>query len=355
MAFVLHVPQDSEDQGSRGEESEESELHLSFHQIIQEQSGGPAEDGLELQPRAPGAGEASASHHQALLAPEAAAHSSATLRILASMPSRTIGRSRGAILSQFYNRTVRLRRRDSRPALRGLGRSARPSLRLYDLELDATALAEEEKRVLLVKELQGLPLAQRDHMLRGMPLSLAEKRCLREETRAPRRRSPGPLACCSRLRYACALALHDLGLALLAGLRALAPWHYALKRIGGQFGSSVLSYFLFLKTLLAFNALLLLPLLAFLVGVQAAFPPAPRGPRPAFTGLELLTGAGRFTDTVMYYGHYSNGTLNQPCAGPPDGGQCAPQAASLPYSMPLAYLFTAGAAFFTTCLTLVYR
>lgn len=36
-----------------------------------------------------------------------------------------------------------------------------------------------EKRVLLVKELQGLPVAQRDHMLRGMPLSLAEKRCLR--------------------------------------------------------------------------------------------------------------------------------------------------------------------------------
>ncbi|XP_036268101.1 transmembrane channel-like protein 6 isoform X3 [Pipistrellus kuhlii] len=361
MAFVLHVPQAPEDQGrepSPCEESEESELHFSFHQLIQEQSRGPGEDRLELPPRAPGPGAAgaAASHHQALQAPEPAAHSPATLRILASMPSRTIGRSRGAIISQFYNRTVRLRRRDSRPALRGLGRSARPSLRLYDLELDATALAEEEKRVLLVKELQGLPLAQRGHMLRGMPLSLAEKRCLREETRAPRRSRgrPGPLACCSRLRYACALALHDLGLALLAGLQALAPWHYALKRIGGQFGSSVLSYFLFLKTLLAFNVLLLLPLLAFLVGVQTAFPPAPRGPRPAFTGLELLTGGGCFTDTVMYYGHYSNGTLNQPCAGPPDGGQCAPEAASLPYNMPLAYLFTTGTAFFITCLTLVY-
>lgn len=88
-------------------------------------------------------------------------------------------------------------------------------------------------------------------------------------------------------------ALHDLGLGLLSGLQALVPWHYALKRIGGQFGSSVLSYFLFLKTLLAFNALLLLPLLAFLVGVQAAFPPAPRGPAPTFTGLELLTGGVR--------------------------------------------------------------
>lgn len=92
----------------------------------------------------------------------------------------------------------------------------------------------------------------------------------------------------------CPQALHSLGLGLLAGLHALRPWRYALKQIGGQFGSSVLSYFLFLKTLLAFNALLLLPLLAFIVGVQAAFPPpAPPGSVPSFTGLELLTGGVR--------------------------------------------------------------
>lgn len=88
-------------------------------------------------------------------------------------------------------------------------------------------------------------------------------------------------------------ALHDLGLGLLSALHVLTPWRYALKRIGGQFGSSVLSYFLFLKTLLAFNVVLLLPLLAFTVGVQAAFPPEPLGSVPAFTGLELLTGGVR--------------------------------------------------------------
>lgn len=62
-------------------------------------------------------------------------------------PDRTpAGRSRGAIISQYYNRTVRLRRRVSRPELRGVGRSARPSLRLYDLELDPVALEEEGER-----------------------------------------------------------------------------------------------------------------------------------------------------------------------------------------------------------------
>lgn len=285
---------------------------------------------------------------------------------------------------------------------------------------DGLPCPSAEKRVLLVKELQGLTVAQRDHMLRAMPLSLAEKRCLRsvpaglglggpethpllgwavgrdgpepvgwsppwsspdaasacrEETLTPRekrwgqRGRRGRLSCCSRLRYACVLvgaplwdgagggpasflycpargvpspsawvwgrecpprpaappplpaapacwargacrghprvltrrtvlplspqAWRDLGLGLLPGLQALAPWRRALKRIGGRFGSSVLSYFLFLKTLLAFNALLLLPLLAFIVGVQAAFPPAGSGPVHAFTGLELLTGGVR--------------------------------------------------------------
>ncbi|XP_032471976.1 transmembrane channel-like protein 6 isoform X10 [Phocoena sinus] len=368
LAFVLNVPETPQDPEDSQEPSpyDESEVHDSFHQLIQEQSRWVAEEGLELQHRALGAGAlgASGSDHQALLGPEGApVYSTATLHILASMPSRTIaastGRSRGAIISQYYSRTVRLRRRAGRPQLRDVGRSARPSLRLYDLELDPAVLEEDEKQGLLVKELQGLTVAQRDHILRGMPLSLAEKRCLREESRPPRgkRRAQGRhglLSCCSRLRDSCILASHNLGLALLSGLQALMPWHYALKRIGGQFGSSVLSYFLFLKTLLAFNTLLLLPLLAFIVAVQAAFPPAPSGSAPAFRGLELLTGGGCFTHTVMYYGYYSNATLNQPCASPLDGCQCTPEAGGLPYNMPLAYLFTVGVAFFITCITLVY-
>lgn len=100
---------------------------------------------------------------------------------------------------------------------------------------------------------------------------------------------------------------------------------------------------------------MLLPLLAFLVGVQAAFPPDPAGPVPTFSGLELLTGGGRFTHTVMYYGYYSNTTLSQSCATPQEGGQCSPRLGSLPYNMPLAYLFTVGATFFITCIILVYR
>lgn len=57
----------------------------------------------------------------------------------------------------------------------------------------------------------------------------------------------------------------------------------------------------------------------------------------------------------MYYGYYSNSTLSQSCDSSRDSSRCSPGSGSLPYNMPLAYLFTVGAAFFITCITLVYR
>lgn len=139
LALALHVPETTGDEDSlEASPYEENEVHDSFHQLIQEQSLRVAEEGLELLSLVPGRGD------QTLRGLEGApAHSTATLRILASMPSRTIGRSRGAIISQYYNRTVRLRRRSSRPLLGNVVRSARPSLRLYDLELDSTILEED--------------------------------------------------------------------------------------------------------------------------------------------------------------------------------------------------------------------
>ncbi|KAM5272737.1 transmembrane channel-like protein 6 [Ctenodactylus gundi] len=355
MALVLNVPETSVQDSEEQEPSpyEESQVHDSFRELIREQSQWVAQEGLELQPLAAEDPRPRGWHdgaQQTFLGPEAAqVYSAATLRILASMPSRTIGRSRGAIISQYYNRTVRLRNlQNSQPLLGTMTRSARPSLRMRDLELDPEALGEDEKRSLLVEELQGLSAAQRDHMLREMPLNLAEKRGLREQSWLPRGRRRARQGrsggfCCSRLASAFR--------SLQALSRLAQPWHYALKQIGGQFGSGVLSYFVFLKTLLALNMLLLLPLVAFLVAVQAAFPPAVPQPGPPCTGLELLTGGGCFTATVMYYGYYSNATLGLPC-GDGDGEPCG--AGRLPYSMPLAYLATTGAAFFLTCIALVY-
>uniref|UniRef100_A0A4W6CC16 Transmembrane channel-like protein n=1 Tax=Lates calcarifer TaxID=8187 RepID=A0A4W6CC16_LATCA len=268
------------------------------------------------------------------------------------MPSRTIGRNRGAIISQYYNKTMQLRRRrQSRPAIRDFSHSARPSIRGYGMEAD-TPDADVTKRERLVNNLQNLSVSDRVRMLRGMPLSVAEKSELRFIL------SLFPIFIFRPIVF----CFFNSWYSWLSFLHSLQLWQVALKRVSGRFGTGVLSYFLFLKTLLFFNLFLFLVMGAFLVLPQAVHPPTPPAEKCIFTGLELLTGAGSFSDTVMYYGHYSNYTLHRSCRD--DGGgqnisvfnRTRPDCVSkhLSYNMPLAYFFTIGVAFFITCIILVY-
>lgn len=65
-----------------------------------------------------------------------------------------------------------------------------------------------------------------------------------------------------------------------------------MKEIGGTFGSSVLSYFLFLKWLLLFNLFSFLINFGFITIPLLVFDPSPKVPaNVSFRGLELLTGA----------------------------------------------------------------
>ncbi|XP_078133322.1 transmembrane channel-like protein 6b [Sander vitreus] len=290
--------------------------------------------------------------------------SSATMKVLSSMPSRTIGRSRGAIISQYYNRTMQLRRRrQSRPAIRDFSCSARPSIRCYGMEVDSTD-AEASKRDRLVNNLQNLSVSDRVRMLRGMPLSVAEKSELRSLALQKEKRtlSGSQIPCCSQLKYYIIIGARQSWYSWLNFLHSLQLWQVALKTVSGRFGTGVLSYFLFLKTLLFFNFFLFLVTGAFMVLPQAVHPPVLPARRSSFSGLELLTGAGYFSDTVMYYGYYSNYTLRESCRD--DGGvqnvslsngtrlDCVSK--HLSYNMPLAYFFTIGVAFFITCIILVY-
>lgn len=286
--------------------------------------------------------------------------SSATMRILSSMPSRTIGRNRGAIISQYYNRSMQLRRRtQSRKAIKDLPRSARPSIRGYGIEPDTTDSAES-KQERLVNNLQNLSVGDRIRMLRAMPLNLAEKRKLRNLTLKDKQsRSSSKLTCCINLKFDIINAFRHGWYSWLSFLHSLSLWQVPLKRISGRFGTGVLSYFLFLKTLLFFNIFLFVVMGAFLVLPQGIYPPELHENRKSFTGLELLTGAGYFTHTLMYYGYYSNDTLKssevnctQTNLSAPAKLQCESKYPS--YNMPLAYFFTTGMAFFITCIILVY-
>ncbi|XP_044156137.1 transmembrane channel-like protein 6 [Bufo gargarizans] len=333
---LLDIPELPEDYSP----CDEQDVHHSFSSVIEDAE---TDTLLELQPRG---------HHAGNGNQPVGDHYSATMRILANMPSRTIGRCKGGMLSEYVNRTVRRRRSKKRPSLYSMERSARPSIRQRDPSVDA----EEEHQRLLASELQKTSGAQRIRLLKSFPLSLRVKRELRYLTvdGGGSWKVGNVNPCCSVPCDCLSLATHRCWLSLLSALYALRPWHAALKQIGGRFGSSVLSYFLFLKTLLGFNLFMSLLCLLFIVTPQAVHPHGSPNVR-TFTSLELLTGAGYFTNTVMYYGYYSNYTLNDDCSSRPNTSECPVDKVWLPYHMPLAYLFTVGVGFLSTCIILVYR
>ncbi|XP_035252814.1 transmembrane channel-like protein 6 [Anguilla anguilla] len=291
--------------------------------------------------------------------------SAATQRVLCSMPSRTIGRSQNAVISQCYNRSVRRLRRQSQPSIRDFSRSARPSIRGYRMEV--TSEDEENTREQLVKNLQALSAGDRIRMLRAMPINMTEKSELRKlacSFKEKRPRSSTGISFFSRVKYYVIITLQHGWCSWLSFLQSLQLWQVAVKTIGGRFGTGVLSYFLFLKTLLLFNVFHFFVNGLFLVIPQAVNPPHPGAADISFTGLELLTGGGYFTDTVMFYGYYTNSSLNETCqpslkltcAGAPDPAGCrgGDGATQMSYNIPAAYFFTTGAAFFVTCIILVY-
>lgn len=87
-------------------------------------------------------------------------------------------------------------------------------------------------------------------------------------------------------------SLRRVGYSVRSARQVLQLWQGTMKEIGGTFGSSVLSYFLFLKWLLLFNLFSFLINFGFITIPLLVFDPSPNVPtNVSFRGLELLTGA----------------------------------------------------------------
>ncbi|XP_070841402.1 transmembrane channel-like protein 5 [Chaetodon trifascialis] len=182
---------------------------------------------------------------------------------------------------------------------------------------------EEEN---LVKELVAMSTQGRVRAIRDLPMSFEEKKLIRAQVLAFKSaKQSRQFTCFADCSENVSLSFRRCGYTIRSGRQTLELWQGVMKEIGGKFGTSVLSYFLFLKWLLMFNIFSFLVNFGFITIPLLVYDPSPNIPaNVSFRGLELLTGAGYFNSTVMYYGGYSNETLK----------------GLVEYNMQLSYFFT---------------
>uniref|UniRef100_A0A2I3HDF9 Transmembrane channel-like protein n=1 Tax=Nomascus leucogenys TaxID=61853 RepID=A0A2I3HDF9_NOMLE len=182
-----------------------------------------------------------------------------------------------------------------------------------------------------------IPMTSRDRIkaIRNQPKTMEEKRNLRkivDKEKSKQTHRILQLNCCIQCLNSISRAYRRSKNSLSEILNSISLWQKTLKIIGGKFGTSILSYFNFLRWLLKFNIFSFILNFSFIIIPQ--FTVAEKNTLQ-FTGLEFFTGAGYFRDTVMYYGFYTNSTIQHGSSG-------------ASYNMQLAYIFTIGACL-TTC------
>ncbi|XP_062036286.1 transmembrane channel-like protein 5 isoform X2 [Lepus europaeus] len=188
-----------------------------------------------------------------------------------------------------------------------------------------------------------IPMTSRDRIktIRNQPRTMEEKRNLRkivDKEKSKQSHRVLEFNCCAQCLSSISLGYRRAKSNLSELLNSVSLWQKTLKVIGGKFGTSVLSYFNFLRWLLKFNIFSFILNFSFITIPQ--FTVAEKNSLQ-FTGLELLTGAGYFRDTVLYYGYYTNSTIQHEHSG-------------VAYNMQLAYIFTIGACLITCFFSLLF-
>ncbi|KAM9792613.1 transmembrane channel-like protein 5 [Neosynchiropus ocellatus] len=218
----------------------------------------------------------------------------------------------------------------------GMFPEADPAHAAFTEEAIRSEMENEEQD--LVKELVGMSTRERINAVRDLPMTFEEKKHIRHQVLAFQS-SKRQFTCLSDCTENISRSLRRCDYSLRSARQSMELWQGTFKEIGGRFGTSVLSYFLFLKWLLLLNVFSFLVNFGFITIPLLVYDHTPNVPANlSFRGLEILTGAGYFNYTVMYYGGYSNETLS----------------GTVQYNMQLAYFFTIAVYMVLCGLTLIF-
>ncbi|KAG1967739.1 transmembrane channel-like protein [Pimephales promelas] len=192
----------------------------------------------------------------------------------------------------------------------------------------------ENKTSELVTDLVNRSAGGRFQAIRSLPMPLNERKTIRNRVNSVKLSKTILPADC---RQQVSRSFRRFRADLASARQNLVLWQDTLKEIGGRFGTSVLSYFLFLKWLLKFNLFSLLINFCFITIPQIVHAPN-ISDITGFRGLELLTGVGYFNQTVLFYGGYNGEVI-----------ESTPN-----YNMQLAYFFTIAAYLVLCGVSLIY-
>ncbi|XP_060907271.1 transmembrane channel-like protein 5 [Labrus mixtus] len=233
-------------------------------------------------------------------------------------------RSSAIRLPSTMSGNMTMRMRGSTVRRMSMFSSADPAYLAFTEDAIRNEMENEEQN--LVKELVALSTHERIQALRDRPMSFEEKKHIRSQVLAFKSaKQSRQFTCFAECSDRVSLTFRRCGYSINSARQTLELWQGIMKEIGGKFGTSVLSYFVFLKWLLMFNIFSFLVNFCFITIPMLVYEPSPNTPlNVTFRGLELLTGAGYFHYTTMYYGAYTNKTL----------------VGLVEYDMQLAYFFT---------------
>ncbi|XP_059413265.1 transmembrane channel-like protein 5 isoform X2 [Carassius carassius] len=192
----------------------------------------------------------------------------------------------------------------------------------------------ENSKSELVSDLVNLSAGARFQAIRSLPMPFNERKTVRNRVNSVKLSKTILTADC---RQQVSRSFRRFCASLASAMQHLIIWQDTLKEIGGRFGTSVLSYFLFLKWLLQFNLFSLIINFCFITIPQIVHAPNISS-TTGFRGLELLTGVGYFNQTVLFYGGYNGEVIVSKPA----------------YNMQLAYFFTIATYLVLCWVSLIY-